>query len=256
MRTTSGTARRLLAAAMATSVVAVGCGSTARPADPVRLPSNSEPSSIYDAKGRLITVLRRENRVPVRLADVPRIAQDAVVAIEDARFWQHHGVDPRAVARAASRNAAAGGVSEGGSTITQQYVKNALLTPERSLRRKVEEASLAIAVERTYSKEYILEQYLNTIYFGGGAYGIEAAALTFFGVAANQLNLAQSALLAGMIRSPATYDPRRSPQRARERRSVVLRRMAELRIITGAQRQFADAAPLALGPVVPLPERL
>ena len=107
------------------------------------------------------------------------VAQDAVVAIEDSRFWSHKGVDPKAVARAASRNAQSGEVSEGGSTITQQYVKNALLTPERSLSRKVEEASLAISLERTYSKEFILEQYLNTIYFGGGAYGIEAASQSF-----------------------------------------------------------------------------
>ena len=221
----------------------------------MRIPANSEPSAIFDAKGRLITVLRKENRIPVPLSAVPRTTQDAVVAIEDSRFWSHHGVDPRAVARAASRNAQSGAVAEGGSTITQQYVKNALLTPERSLRRKVEEASLAISLERTYSKEFILEQYLNTIYFGGGAYGIEAAAQSFFGRPAAQLDLAQSALLAGLVRSPSYYDPRRNPERAVDRRATVLRRMVELGLVTDAQRRFADATPLQLAPPQPLPEQ-
>ncbi len=246
----------LLGCTTALALVAAACGGGARPSDAVRIPPNSEPSAVYDAKGRLITVLRRENRVPVPLSAVPRVAQDAVVAIEDSRFWSHRGVDPRAVARAASRNAQSGGVSEGGSTITQQYVKNALLTPERSLERKVEEASLAISLERTYSKEFILEQYLNTIYFGGGAYGIEAAARSFFGRPAAQLDLAQAALLAGLVRSPSYYDPRRDAQRAVDRRSTVLRRMEELGLITADQRTFADATPLQLAPPQPLPEQL
>jgi penicillin-binding protein 1A len=241
---------------LALALVAAACGGGSRPSDPVRIPANSEPSAIYDAKGRLITVLRRENRIPVPLSAVPRVAQDAVVAIEDSRFWSHKGVDPKAVARAASRNAQSGEVSEGGSTITQQYVKNALLTPERSLSRKVEEASLAISLERTYSKEFILEQYLNTIYFGGGAYGIEAASQSFFGKPAAQLDLSQAALLAGLVRSPSAYDPRRNPQRAVERRATVLRRMAELGLITVDQRKFAAATPLQLAPPQPLPEQL
>ncbi|MFM7063406.1 MAG: penicillin-binding protein [Actinomycetes bacterium] len=249
-------APRAVAGLLALGLLAGACGDGARPAEAVRIPANSEPSAIFDARGRLITVLRRENRIPVQLRSVPRVAQDAVVAIEDARFWSHRGVDPKAIARAASRNAQTGGVAEGGSTITQQYVKNALLTPERSLRRKVEEASLALSLERTYSKEFILEQYLNTIYFGGGAYGIEAAAQSFFGRPAAQLDLAQSALLAGLVRSPSYYDPRRNPQRAVDRRATVLRRMVELGLVTEAQRTFADATPLQLVPPQPLPEQL
>jgi penicillin-binding protein 1A len=246
---------RFVTVITALAIVAAACGSNARPADPVRLPVNSEPSAIYDAKGRLITVLRRENRIPVSLSAVPRLAQDAVVAIEDSRFWTHHGIDPRAVARAASRNAAAGEVSEGGSTITQQYVKNALLTSERSLSRKVEEATLAIAIERTYSKQLILEQYLNTIYFGAGAYGIEAASRVYFGIPAKQLNLPQAALLAGLIRAPVSYNPRTKPDVAIARRNTVLKRMAELRSITPAERDFASLTPLQLVALTPLPEQ-
>lgn len=238
----------LLAAALS------ACG-TAREAPPVSLPVNSRPSAIYDAKGRLITVLQEENRSSVPLDQIPAIAQNAVIAIEDSRFWTHHGIDPRAIARAASTNAESGQVSQGGSTITQQYVKNALLTSERTLGRKIEEASLALALERNYSKQLILELYLNTIYFGNGAYGIDAAARTYFGVAARDLTLEQSALLAGVIRAPSNYDPRRHPEAAAERRNVVLRRMQDLGYITQAQREAAAAAPIELVPPQPLPEQ-
>ncbi|MFZ4519729.1 MAG: transglycosylase domain-containing protein [Microthrixaceae bacterium] len=232
-----------------------GCGGSARDAPPLVLPTNAEPSAIYDANGALITVLQEQNRSVVKLDDVPRVARDAVVAIEDARFWTHHGVDPRAVLRAARSNADAGGVSEGGSTITQQYVKNALLSPERTVRRKVEEASLALALERNYSKEVILEQYLNTIYFGEGAYGIDAAARTYFGIPAAQLDLPRAALLAGLVRAPSEDDPRRNPQAAVARRDVVLQRMRELGYLTEDQRATAAATPLALAPAQPPPEQ-
>ncbi|MEI2700207.1 MAG: biosynthetic peptidoglycan transglycosylase [Microthrixaceae bacterium] len=119
------------------------------------LPVNAQPSAIYDANGTLITVLAEENRQNVAFEQIPRSLQDAVVAIEDARFWTHNGVDPRAILRAAGRNAEAGSVAEGGSTITQQYVKIALLTPEQTLGRKMEEATTALALERNYSKQLI-----------------------------------------------------------------------------------------------------
>lgn len=245
---------RVVAAMITVAVVATGCGAS-RDAPPLLLPVNSAPTAIYDAKGRLITVLREENRSSVPLEQIPTIAQDAVVAIEDSRFWSHRGIDPRAIARAAGANANAGQVSQGGSTITQQYVKNALLTPERSLSRKIEEASLALSLERNYSKQLILELYLNTIYFGNGAYGIDAAARTYFGVPATQLTLPQSALIAGLIRTPSRYDPRRQPQAAVQRRNVVLDRMQELGDITAQQREAAAATPLALAAPQPLPEQ-
>ena len=219
------------------------------------LPTNAQPSAIYAADGTLITVLREENRVNVSLERIPRYLQDAVVAIEDERFWTHNGVDPRAVARAASSNAQAGGVEEGGSTITQQYVKNALLTPEQSLGRKIEEATTALALERNYSKSLILELYLNTIYFGNGAYGVGAAAETYFGVPVEDLTLEQSALLAGIIQAPSRHDPRENPESALARRDLALDRMADQELITAAQRDAAQATPIELAPPQPLPEQ-
>ena len=241
-------------AVVAVAVLAAGCGAS-RDAPPLLLPVNSAPTAVYDAKGRLITVLQEENRSSVPLEMIPTIAQDAVVAIEDSRFWSHRGVDPRAIARAASSNADAGEVSQGGSTITQQYVKNALLTSERSLSRKIEEASLALSLERNYSKQLILELYLNTIYFGNGAYGIDAAARTYFGVPVQQLTLAQAATLAGLIRAPSRNDPRKHPDAALARRNVVLARMQDLGDITRQQRDTAKAAPLELAAPQPLPEQ-
>ncbi len=237
---------------LALAVVAAGCG-TARDAPPIALPENAQPSAIYDANGTLITVLAEENRQNVALEQVPRTLQDAVVAIEDARFWTHNGVDPRAVARAAGANAAAGGVAEGGSTITQQYVKNALLTPEQTLGRKVEEATTALALERSYSKQLILELYLNTIYLGNGAYGVAAAAQEYFGVPVEDLTLEQSAMIAGVIQAPSRHDPRTDPEAAVERRNLVLERMREQQLITRAQEERAAAQPLVLAPESPNP---
>lgn len=250
-------AHRAVAAALALVLVAgvlAACG-TAREAPPLAIPANSRPSAIYDAKGRLITVLQEENRASVPLAQIPAIVQNAVIAIEDSRFWSHRGVDPRAIARAATSNADGGSTPQGGSTITQQYVKTAILSPERTLSRKIEEASLALSLERNYSKELILELYLNTIYFGGGAYGIEAASLHYFGIPSRDLSLEQAALLAGIIRSPNNYDPRRHPEAARDRRDVVLERMHELGYITEAQRDAAKAAPVEIAPPQPRPEQ-
>ncbi len=241
-------------AVLAVAVLATGCGAS-RDAPPLLLPVNSAPTAIYDAKGRLITVLREENRSSVSLDQIPTITQTAVVAIEDSRFWSHHGIDPRAIARAASTNADSGEASQGGSTITQQYVKNALLTPEKSLSRKIEEASLALSIERNYSKQLILELYLNTIYFGNGAYGIDAAARTYFGIPATQLDLPRSALLAGLIQSPSHDDPRKHPEAALKRRDVVLARMLELGDITEQQHTAAAATPIDLAPPQPLPEQ-
>jgi penicillin-binding protein 1A len=206
-----------------------------------------ESSGVYAADGTLITTLHgEENREVVPFAAIPTVLQDAVVAIEDQRFWIHRGVDIRAVARAAVSNASEGRVAEGGSTITQQYVKNELLGSERDVRRKLREASLAYHLEQKYSKERILELYLNTIYFGNGAYGVQAAAHEYFGGAADTLDLAQSALLAGLIHAPSALDPYDHPELATERRRTVLDRMVELDMITRAQADEADALPLGL----------
>ena len=210
------------------------------------LPVNAEPSAIYDMHGTLITTLREENRSSVPLERIPSVLQDAVVAIEDARFWEHKGVDPRAVARAASSNAASGEVSQGGSTITQQYVKLAILTPEQTLGRKLEEASLALALERNYSKELILELYLNTIYLGNGAYGVQAASQSYFGIPVEQLRVDQAAMLAGIIQAPSRNNPRTDPDSALKRRNLVLKRMRDQQYITTTQYEAAVAAPVEL----------
>jgi penicillin-binding protein 1A len=241
---------KFVAVLSALCVTAAACGS-ARDAPPIALPENAQPSAIYDANGTLITTLGEENRRNVALEQIPRSLQDAVVAIEDARFWTHNGVDPRAVARAAGANAQAGGVAEGGSTITQQYVKNALLTPEQTLGRKVEEATTALALERNYSKQLILELYLNTIYLGNGAYGVSAAAQEYFGVPVEDLTLEQSAMIAGIIQAPSRHDPRTDPVAAIQRRNLVLQRMREQQLITGQQEERASATPLTLAPATP-----
>ncbi len=236
--------------------VAVACGGATRDAPPLLLPVNAAPTTVFDAKGRVITVLRDENRTSVPLEQIPNITQTAVVAIEDSRFWSHKGVDPRAIARAASSNANEGDAGQGGSTITQQYVKTALLSPEKTIQRKIEEASLALSIERNYSKPLILELYLNTIYFGDGAYGIDAAARSYFGIPASDLDLARSALLAGLIQAPSRYDPRKHMDAAITRRNVVLARMLELGDITQAQHDAAVIAPVELAPPQPLPEQV
>ena len=153
------------------------------------LPPNAQSSVVLAADGTTLTTLHGiEDRVEVPLEIVPDHLIDAVVAIEDRRFFQHAGVDLRAIIRAGVRNVEEGTISEGGSTITQQYVKNVMMLTDRTLDRKINEAALAIQVERAYSKEEILEFYLNTVYFGGGAYGIEAASRRYFDKGVHELD--------------------------------------------------------------------
>lgn len=185
-------------------------------------------AQIFDANGKLITLLHAvENRLPVPLTKVPKDLQNAFVALEDNRFYQHSGVDPRAVLRAAWINIAAGGVAEGGSTITQQLARNAFLTQDQTWKRKVQEVIIAFQIEKQYTKNEILELYLNQIYFGAGAYGVQAAAQTYFGKNVDQLNLAESAMLAGLPNSPNYYSPFNNMKAARERQATVLDQMVK-----------------------------
>ncbi len=218
---------------------------------------------LLNADGSVLAVLRDpENRVPVTIAQIPQAMQTAIIDIEDSRFYEHHGVDTKGLARAALRNSEAGGVQEGGSTITQQYVKNVLLNQaatgaerqdarEQTVGRKIREARLALAVENQLPKPQILEGYLNLAYFGNGAYGIGAAAKRYFGVPVERLNVPQSAMLAGLVRSPSQYDPLRNPVEARNRRNQVLDRMQQLGHLTPKQAQAARATKLGLAPVPP-----
>ncbi|HET9442150.1 MAG TPA: PBP1A family penicillin-binding protein, partial [Acidimicrobiales bacterium] len=205
----------------------------------------AQSSKILAADGSVLTSLHgEENRETVSLSSMPKPLLDAVVAIEDERFWEHKGVDAKSVLRAVYTNATKGEVVEGGSTITQQYVKNELVGPDRTLRRKLREASLAYQLERRYTKHRILELYLNTIYFGNGAYGVQAASLEYFGVGVDQLTLGQAALLAGVIRSPNRTDPYLQPEVAAARRQVVLDKLVELGWATPEEAAAAAAEPL------------
>jgi membrane peptidoglycan carboxypeptidase len=177
-----------------------------------------------------------KNRVIIPLSQVSKAAQNAVLAAENRDFYSEPGISPKGIARALFTNVKAGGVSQGGSTITQQYAKNAFLTQERTYTRKVKEVFIALKMSRTVSKDQILENYLNTIYFGRGAYGIQAAAETYFGVKAAALTPAQAAVLASSIRSPAAYDPKRHPERAQERWAYVLDGMVAEGKLTSQER--------------------
>src|SRR3712207_1947744 len=176
-----------------------------------------ERTQVYDREGRLIDVLKDEqDRIVVPLWRVSPTLQQAVVAAEDARFYEHRGVDDRGILRAAVTNLLSGEIDEGGSTITQQLVRNAYPhLKERSIVRKVKEAALAAQLEGKLSKQEILHRYLNRVYFGAGYYGAEAASRGFFGRSASEVTLGQAATLAGIIREPVTADPREHPERAK-----------------------------------------
>jgi penicillin-binding protein 1A len=208
-------------------------------------------TKIYDDNDELITELHVERRIFVPLAHVPQSLRDAVIATEDRRFYYHWGIDPIGIARAVAQNYRRGRIVEGGSTITQQLTKVLFLTPDKSLERKLKEAVLALELERRYSKDRILEMYLNQVYFGHGAYGVEAAARTYFGKSVSELNVREAALLAGLPRAPTTYSPFDHAEMARRRREVVLRRMVEYGALKDADARRLARADLGLIP----PER-
>ena len=237
---------RLALAAVA--LTTVGCV-RALPVDPSLLGGQAMTSSVYAADGSLLTTLHaEEDRRPLTLAEIPTVLVDAVLAAEDRRFYEHQGVDVRGIARAAVRNFESGETTQGGSTITQQLVKNTLVTPERTYQRKIREASLAMGLERSLTKDQILERYLNTVYFGQGAYGVGAAARVYFGHPATRLSVGEAAMLAGLIRSPSRADPTRHPKAAAARRATVLGAMVETGAITPAQAAKAKKEPLPRKP--------
>jgi penicillin-binding protein 1A len=179
----------------------------------------------------------------VSLKDLPPYLPKAFIAIEDRRFYSHFGVDPVGIARAALANLLHRGVSQGGSTLTQQLAKNLFLTQERTMQRKLQEVELALWLERKHSKNEILELYLNRVYFGSGAYGVEAAAQRYFGKSARHVTLAEAAMLAGLVKSPSRLAPNRNPEGAEKRAQTVLASMAEAKFITEAQAQASIGHP-------------
>jgi penicillin-binding protein 1A len=204
-------------------------------------------SQVRASDGTLLATLFEENRVPVGPEEIPKVVKDAVIAVEDARFWDHAGVDAKAIARAAIANLAKGAAVQGGSTITQQLAKLMYFpADERTFKVKLAEARAALRLEREHPKEELLTMYLNRAYFGAGAYGIAAAAETYFRTKPSALTLPQAALLAGIIRSPESLNPFDEPEPSAVRRAYVLRRMREEHMITPADEQAAAATPLGV----------
>ncbi|MEV5003266.1 transglycosylase domain-containing protein [Nocardioides sp. LML1-1-1.1] len=219
-----------------------------------QLPQRTE---ILDKSGKTIATLYDQNRVNVPLRQISRTMVQAIVAIEDYRFYQHGALDVKGTLRALLTNQASGGVSQGGSSITQQLVKLTLLNQadtdaerkaatDDTYGRKLKELRYAIALEKRHSKDWILERYLNTAYFGDGAYGVQAAAQHYFSTNAKDLDLRQAALLGGLVQSPEAYNPTRNAPQAKVRRDIVLNRMAQLNVITDAQATQAKAMKLGL----------
>ena len=201
---------------------------------------------VYAANGRSVLAVLRgdESRVLVKTDEIAPLMRQAIVAVEDQRFYEHDGVDVRGIARALWQDIRQQGIVEGGSTITQQFVKNAYIRNEQTIARKVREAALAWQLEQDWTKDRILTAYLNTIYFGHGAYGIQQAARAYFKQGAHDLNLAESALLAGIPADPSLYDPSVNPRNATLRRRHVLTMMLDQGKITQRQFERADKAPL------------
>ncbi|HET6875612.1 MAG TPA: transglycosylase domain-containing protein [Acidimicrobiales bacterium] len=203
----------------------------------------AQTSYLYDSSGKVLASFSAENRTNVPLSQVPQVTIDAVVSTEDRHFFTEGAVNPVSIVRAMVSDVAGSGNLQGASTITQQYVKQTYLDSKRTLSRKIKEAALSIRVSRVMSKNQILQGYLNTIYWGRGAYGIDAAAETYFGVPANQLDLKESAILAGMIREPDSADPTSDPTVSRQNQLDTLRAMVRDHKITQAQATAAEAVP-------------
>ncbi|HEX4049170.1 MAG TPA: PBP1A family penicillin-binding protein, partial [Elusimicrobiota bacterium] len=206
--------------------------------------SPSLTTRVYDVKGNVIAELSIEKRALLPLSKIPVDLQSAVMATEDDNFMHHWGVSPKGMIRSALRDFVARRVVQGASTITQQLAKQVFLKPERKFSRKIREVLLAVEIEHTFSKQEILQFYLNQVYFGEGAYGAQAAARNYFGKDLPDLSLADCALLAGLIRAPRANSPFFNPENARRRRAVVLQRMYEEHMITSVERDDAAAAPI------------
>lgn len=199
------------------------------------------PMQIFSAEGELIAQYGEKRRIPLALNEIPPLMVHAFIATEDSRFYEHHGIDPIGIFRAVSVMATSGHASQGASTITQQLARNFYLSPEKTLMRKAKEAFLAIRIEQIFTKDEIMELYLNKIYLGNRAYGVGAAAYVYFGKSVNELTLSEIAMIAGLPKAPSTFNPLYSHERAVNRRNVVLSRMLEEKYIDQAQYEQAKS---------------
>ena len=203
-------------------------------------------SIVYSEEDEVVGKFLMENRIPVPYQRIPKPLVQAFIAAEDADFFQHKGIDYKGIARAMFKNLMAGRIVQGGSTITQQVTKTFFLTPKRSLLRKLKEVAYAFGLERNLTKEEILNLYLNNIYLGNGAYGVEAASESYFNKRTEQLNLAEMTMMAGLVKAPSRYSPINNLKRAKDRQSYVLGRMAELEFISQEQKERALRTPLKI----------
>lgn len=242
--------RAAVAVSSAAALLATGC--SLAPIDLRNERTLAVRTTIIASDGTFLARLFEQNRVLVDPDEIPAVLEQAVLAAEDARFYEHPGYDLRSIARAAIVNLDKGEITQGGSTITQQYVKNTFFREApRTFRRKARELRLAIEIERRYTKGEILDRYLNTVYLGQGAYGVKVAAKTYFSRGLSTLTVPQAALLAGLIKAPSFYDPRENRRRARQRRNFVIDRMLALNQIDAAQAAKARSAPLGVTPDPP-----
>ena len=219
---------------------AIWVGAHLPPIQSLEIPKRPPTIKIVDREGRMLATRGNMGGSAVPLKSLPKHVPQAFIAIEDRRFYSHYGIDPIGIARAFAANVLRRGVAQGGSTLTQQLAKNLFLTQERTLTRKVQEVALALWLEHKFSKAQILDMYLNRVYFGAGAYGIEAAAGRYFNKPAQKLTIAEAAMLAGLVRSPSRLAPSRNPHGAEKRAQLVLAAMVDMKFITD------DAAKLAL----------
>lgn len=219
-------------------------------------PNLPADTTIYDQTGHLVSVLySRVNRMPIGYAQIPANMQNALVAIEDDTFWVEPALDPVGIVRAAAIDLSHRQILQGGSTITQQLAKNLYLSDQRTFSRKFKELFIALKLATIYSKPQLITMYLNDVYFGEGAYGVQAASERYFGKSVSQISLPQAALLAGIVNAPSYYDPLIHPTPALARRNLVLARMARLHYISPAQARAAQTTPLNLNAAAPLGDR-
>ena len=221
----------------------VWVGAHLPPIQSLDIPKRPPTIQIVGVDGTVLTTRGEQAGTNVALKDLPPYLPKAFIAIEDRRFYHHFGIDPTGIARALVTNILHRGVSQGGSTLTQQLAKNLFLTQERTLMRKLQEAELALLLEHKHSKAEILELYLHRVYFGSGAYGVEAAAQRYFGKSARTITLAEAAMLAGLVKSPSRLAPNRNPEGAEQRAQIVLAAMADAGFITEAQAKATIASP-------------
>ena len=229
--------------AIAVAGVVVWVGAHLPPIQSLEIPKRPPTIQIVGFDGTVMVTRGEMAGTNIALKDLPAYLPKAFIAIEDRRFYSHYGIDPLGIARAAWTNIVHRGVAQGGSTLTQQLAKNLFLTQERTLQRKLQEAELAFWLERKHSKNEILELYLNRVYFGSGAYGIEAAAQRYFGKSARNVTIAEAAMLAGLVKSPSRLAPNRNPEGAEKRAQIVLAAMADAQFITPAQAKASSGHP-------------